>query len=97
MSDGVRFYIDTDPATAGDRKFLARHERGKAGLCWFGPTRKGVEEQVATWAAKEAAGLTAGTPRLAPRAGKAAAADDPGMSPAQERESGRVPAAGGTR
>jgi hypothetical protein len=82
VSDSIRFYIDDDPATAGDRKFLARHERGKAGLCWFGPTRKAVEQEVAAWAAKEEAVREAasqpptGKPRGGARPRKAAPAGE---------------------
>jgi hypothetical protein len=65
MSEGIRVYLDTDPATAGDRKFLARHERGGAGLCWWGASRKEVEQKVAAWAAKEAAGRAAKSEKAA--------------------------------
>lgn len=50
----IRFYKDEDPASAGDRKFMARHERGGAGLCLWGRTRKEVAAKVEAWAEKEA-------------------------------------------
>jgi hypothetical protein len=55
VNDEFRFYKDTNPETAGDRKIMARRERGGAGLCYFGNTLKDVRAKVADRIAQEAA------------------------------------------